>query len=434
MTSLVERDRPVNVFSHSGLFGDLIYALPTVRALGGGRLMLFPSAATDYLMTPERAQSIGELVRRQPYVHGVTWQGGPTGVNLDAWRGHYQDHLNLSDMVCEVFGVPHSPREQPWLFVEPRRTARIVLHRSARYRNPNFPWRRVWEEYRREAIFVGLPKEHAEFCDTVGPISYIHTEDMYELARLIAGGELFVGNQSSPFAVAEGLKVPTVLEIDPKCNNCHWDRRGNVHGWDADVRLPATLHLTERFVDSVVARASGHTLITEDRLATIARAVRETAGLSGDMAELGVGNGGSAKVIASMAPEKTLHLFDTFRGIPEDDEIPGGHKQGEFAAEIKHLRAYLEGWRVTYNVGAFPHTAGNLPPNAQFSFVHLDADTYQSTLAGIDYFWPRLVPGGVLVLDDYEWSGCPGVTRAASERLPLVNIQRGRQQAWLRKA
>ena len=202
-------------------------------------------------------ESLAALIEAQPYVSAVDWKAAPEGVNLDAWRHHYQGHLNLCDMVCECFGLPHPPREQPWLFVEPRRESRVVFHRSSRYHNWNFPWRRAYERYHRDAAFVGLPEEHRDFSDYVGPVSYLHTEDMLELARVIAGAELFVGNQSSPFAVAEGLKVPTVLEIYCSMNNCHWERRGNIHGWGEDVWLPELDELPERLVRSVIARGGG---------------------------------------------------------------------------------------------------------------------------------------------------------------------------------
>ncbi|HEX5271547.1 MAG TPA: class I SAM-dependent methyltransferase, partial [Gemmataceae bacterium] len=135
-------------------------------------------------------------------------------------------------------------------------------------------------------------------------------------------------------------------------------------------------------------------------------------------------------VIAGMAPEKALHLFDTFGGHPEDDALSGGHKAGEFNANVDEVREFLAGHKVVYHVGRFPETTGSLPPGARFSFVHLDADTYQSTATGIDYFWRRLQPGGVIIFDDFGWDRCPGVAKGIGEKLPGVRIGRGQYQAW----
>jgi hypothetical protein len=153
--------------------------------------------------------------------------------------------------------------------------------------------------------------------------------------------------------------------------------------------------------------------IPAQRLAVLARLAQETCPLSGDMAELGVYRGGSARVICAACPHKLLHLFDTFAGLPaDDDDLQGFHRQGQFAAELGEVQSYLAGLKVTYHVGTFP----NMPlPDARFSLIHLDADLYQSTTAALAYFWPRMVRGGALVLDDYRWHHCPGVARAVEE-------------------
>ena len=87
-------------------------------------------------------------------------------------------------------------------------------------------------------VFVGSPDEHFAFQQYAGPVSYHHTPDYLELAQVIAGADLFIGNQSSPFWVAEGLKAPTVLEVCLYCSNCHFDRDRVIYGRDRTVDLP----------------------------------------------------------------------------------------------------------------------------------------------------------------------------------------------------
>lgn len=60
----------------------------------------------------------------------------------------------------------------------------------------------------------------------------------------------------------------------------------------------------------------------------------------------------------------------------------------------------------------------------KFSFVHLDGDLYQTTADALDWFWPRMVPGGVIILDDVDWPKCPGVNRALEERGLLTHVER----------
>ncbi len=129
----------------------------------------------------------------------------------------------------------------------------------------------------------------------------------------------------------------------------------------------------------------------------------------GGVAELGVYRGGSAKLIRHYATG-TLHLFDTFAGIPETDSEAGGHKAGDFPSDADAVQAYVGD--AVLHVGKFPATALEL---ARYRFVHVDADTYQSTKAAIEYFVPRMTPGGRIVFDDYGWENCPGVMKAIQE-------------------
>jgi hypothetical protein len=64
------------------------------------------------------------------------------------------------------------------------------------------------------------------------------TKDLYEAAQVIAGCELFVGNQSACFWLAEAMKKRIVLEVWPGGPNCLIKRDGVVNGWDRTVELP----------------------------------------------------------------------------------------------------------------------------------------------------------------------------------------------------
>ena len=187
-------------------------------------------------------------------------------------------------------------------------------------------------------------------------------------------------------------------------------------------------------VQGVHAITAGRTLISEDRLHIIRDTVRAVAHLPGDMAELGCFRGGSAKLIATTAPAKLLHVFDGFEGgIPEDDTEPSGHKAGEFASRLEDVRQFLVGCDVRLYPGAFPATADGLD-DVRLCFAHLDFDTYQSTRAALLWLWPRMVDGGVIVLDDYGWHRCEGVKRAVAEVLPGVSVQvTNGMQAMVRK-
>ncbi len=159
------------------------------------------------------------------------------------------------------------------------------------------------------------------------------------------------------------------------------------------------------------------TLLNEAKCREIWNLLESLDGVAGDVAELGVYRGGVGKLMALACPGRTVHLFDTFEGIPADGHRTGldGHAPGEFAVNINEVRRYLSDCpNVVLHPGIFPATTRGLDI-LRFALVHLDADLYASIRAGLEWFWPRLSPGGAIVLDDFDWPWCPGVAKAVDE-------------------
>lgn len=417
------------IFVHGGKVGDCILHLSAIEQLGGGFVRLWPSPYTGGPWSHDTFEALRPLLEAQPYIKGVCWSEGPARqneINLDIFRPRWKDWLNIQDILHDALGIEYRSRVSPWLYApDPLRISPILFARCPRYHNARMPWRFLYEKYRKYGItFVGLPDEHRELQEIVGPLAYYPTSDFLTLARVIAGCELFISNQSSPHAIAEGLKKPKILEVALHDNNCHWNRGDAWYVYRGSEEVPE--------METVLAY--GRTLLSNDRLIALARAVAETAPLPGDMAEVGVCRGGSAKVIACTARSKTLHLFDTFQGHPADDVAEGKHKAGEFAASLEEVQHYLSAHRVQFHVGTFPETATPLA-DARYAFVHLDGDLYQTTKDALEYFWPRLLPGGLLYLDDVDWPDTPGVNRALEEAGLMERLERtARNQGRLRKS
>lgn len=233
-------------FGHSGDMGDVIYALPAVKAAGGGVLYLYHQPnKTWHGMDAEKAANLRSLLILQPYIHDVVFcpEGHPPGASdhdLNGFRDHGQPGRNLADMHLATHGLGPEPRAAPWLAVDrPIAEVRVVFARSARCRNDGFPWKRVWDTYRRVAGFVGTSAEHEEFCRSVGEVPRVSTPTLLDVARAIAGSRLFVGNQSCPAAIAEGLKHPMILEVYPPAPNCCFERLGRINAWNGQIELPA---------------------------------------------------------------------------------------------------------------------------------------------------------------------------------------------------
>lgn len=163
----------------------------------------------------------------------------------------------------------------------------------------------------------------------------------------------------------------------------------------------------------------GLTLVSEDRCQALYNLAQEANKLEGDVAEIGVYKGGTAKLLALSCPDKTIHLFDTFQGMPaKDDPSIDFHKEGDFNdTSLEAVRDALSDCNdVKFYPGMFPDTVDSTI-SEKFSLVHSDVDLYQCNVDVLEYFYPRLVPGGIIVFDDYEWEGCPGIKKSLEEFL-----------------
>lgn len=137
----------------------------------------------------------------------------------------------------------------------------------------------------------------------------------------------------------------------------------------------------------------------------------------GAIAEVGVFEGGSARMICESKGEAPLHLFDTFSGLPdacEHDATVHRSKPNLYACSMESVQSYLEGFpNVFFHKGVFPDSVAKVPEDEKFSFAHFDVDLYESTLGCLNYFYPRMHSGGVILSHDY--SILNGVRKAFSE-------------------
>ncbi len=133
----------------------------------------------------------------------------------------------------------------------------------------------------------------------------------------------------------------------------------------------------------------------------------------GSFAELGVYKGEWANIIFEMDRSRTLHLFDTFSGFDESDlkleKTTGGKfNTKEFSdTSLEAVKKYINGGdNIIFHEGHFPGTARGLESET-FAFVNIDADLYVPTREGLKFFYPRLSPGGVILIHDYNhtWDG-----------------------------
>lgn len=157
----------------------------------------------------------------------------------------------------------------------------------------------------------------------------------------------------------------------------------------------------------------------------IMRELDRTKDTAGDIVEFGCYVGTTSVFLAKeAAPGKTLHLYDSFEGLPEksvEDHSPAGEqfKAGELAATKKQLIANLRSAGITNarikKAWFSDLTAADVP--AQISFAYLDGDYYLSVMDPLKLIWPKLTPGAIIVVDDYVNEALPGAAKAVDEWL-----------------
>ena len=163
------------------------------------------------------------------------------------------------------------------------------------------------------------------------------------------------------------------------------------------------------------------TKVSRDRCYFLAKLAEHASYLRGELAECGVYRGGSALLLCHVivGTGKRLYLFDSFEGLPtpQPDKDGGWFEEGQFAIDtvdsVKHLLRDFEEF-TEVRKGWFPETFGGLE-DASYAFAHIDVDLYRSALDCCEHFYPRLVPGGVLLFDEYGFATAPGEREAVDE-------------------
>lgn len=160
-----------------------------------------------------------------------------------------------------------------------------------------------------------------------------------------------------------------------------------------------------------------NTLVDLPRLHSIMKFYNRVENLPGHVAEVGVYKGGTAYLLCQLAEHKHVYLFDTFEGMPDSKPEVDNHKKGEFGdTSLESVKKLLKGFdNFSIYKGVFPQDTGHVLPDQIFSLVHLDCDIYDSVKNSLEFFYPKMVPGGVIILDDYNEPNCPGAKLATDE-------------------
>jgi len=161
---------------------------------------------------------------------------------------------------------------------------------------------------------------------------------------------------------------------------------------------------------------------TEDRKYVIREFVRYTNHIIGDIAECGCFEGASAYFIAEAANNTHIYLFDSFEGLSRpsnEDSVRSKDRMQWDAGDMKSNEEKLSSNLSSFNnihilKGWIPTRFKDVKDNT-FRFVHVDVDLYEPTMSCLEFFYPKIAAGGVILMDDYGSTKCPGAYKAAQE-------------------
>lgn len=160
-----------------------------------------------------------------------------------------------------------------------------------------------------------------------------------------------------------------------------------------------------------------------DRRWMIQQLMRLVANVDGHTAECGVWRGMGSYIIARINragdKQRTHFAFDSFEGLSAPGDSEGSYwKGGDMAVPEnvfrENLAEFLDDVRICK--GWIPDCFSAVG-DERFAFVHIDVDLYQPTRDSLEFFYPRLSSGAVVLCDDYGFTSCPGATRAMDEFL-----------------
>ncbi len=197
-------------------------------------------------------------------------------------------------------------------------------------------------------------------------------------------------------------------------------------------------------VDSHTGMRPGKAIQRYEKSLTLGRYVLHTRDVPGRRAECGVFAGFvsllACRLLAQSRPEwhgDGYHLVDSFEGLsnPTTRDVPGSNGAmafgaGDMAAPIDFAKHAMRDFpQAASHRGWIPPVLASLP-EAAWAFVHIDVDLYEPTRACLEYFHPRMAPGGVIICDDYGSIAFPGAAQAWDEyflprELPFIGLSTG---------
>ena len=215
---------------HSGHCGDLIYSFPLVKKLSKThKCNLFVGVnkklteeyynhpAKDVFINDKMFNFLLPLIKNQKFINSVKRHSDELiDINLDLFRLFPINlSFNSTKWYFHITGI-NTDLSEPYLESTEHHLIKnkIIILRSFRARN-HFINYKFLNSYKEEFIFIGLKDEFEDLKKQIPKLIYYEVSNFWEMSQIIKSSKFFLGNQSLAFSIAEGLKVPRILENRP---------------------------------------------------------------------------------------------------------------------------------------------------------------------------------------------------------------------------
>lgn len=202
---------------------------------------------------------------------------------------------------------------------------------------------------------------------------------------------------------------------------------------------PAFQALYKDGIEKTGTPPSGEVLVNkrEARFYNLVNIFSLASDLDGNIAEIGCWKGLSSYMLCKTISRlnngytgKSFWVIDSFEGlsgaVASDQELEefvphgiapgGGNLAGSFNASLGHVQQSLSDFPcVNYIKGWVPEALDQIPDDLAWKFVHIDLDLYDPIKGAFEFFSKKMVPGGIIVFDDYGSLYWPGARKAVNE-------------------
>ena len=219
-------------FLHYGHLGDVVCSLPVIKELSKTHKCNFyiqankplPPNARHYkrfgdyvFLTDANVDMLLPLFMNQPYIHKVDkYRNQEIDIDLNLIREMPIDfNIDSVRWYSQLTGI-HTDLSVPYIFAEPHDVIKnkVTIMRNVRRKNyfTNYKFLKKYENL----LFIGLNDEYENLKKEVPNLEFYDCKDFLEMAQIIKSSKLFLGNLSFGYTIAEGLKIPRLLESVPE--------------------------------------------------------------------------------------------------------------------------------------------------------------------------------------------------------------------------